>query len=169
MGPIGYNATSIYSGLLHEVSRYGAHWSLHYGRSPYGKTHKGCQSEPKFASVLGLVPLIINQVYTTKGLRMCAQEATQSLQEPKAWVGALGSGFRVQAALGLGVRGFGPSPEHNFYIYRVATRSFAVRGPLVDPLWPFSLWQDAQRLSIGAKFCKRARLGATYYQPSLYH
>ena len=41
------------------------------------------------ASVLGLVPPIINQVYTTKGLRMRAQEATQSLQEPKAWVGAL--------------------------------------------------------------------------------
>ena len=86
---MGKNAASIYSGSLHEVSRYGAHWSLHYGRFPYGKTHKGCQLEPNLASVLGLVPPIINQVYTTKGLRMRAQEATQSLQEPKAWVGAL--------------------------------------------------------------------------------
>ena len=148
MGPIGYNATSIYSGLLHEVSRYGAHWSLHYGRSPYGKTHKGCQSEPKFASVLGLVPLIINQVYTTKGLRMCAQEATQSLQEPKAWVGALGSGFRVQAALGLGVRGFGPSPEHNFYASMNANHALKWAPSTTCPNPPLSLHPSA---SIQAK------------------
>ena len=33
----------------------------------------------------------------------------------------------------------------------------------------FRYRQDAQSLSIEAKFCKRARLGATYFQPRLYH
>ena len=88
---------------------------------------------------------------------------------PRGTIMGLGFGVRVQG-LGPGALGRGPNRlERSFYIQRVATRSFAVRGPLVAPLWPFSLWQDAQRLSIGAKFCKRARLGATYYQPSLYH
>ena len=46
----------VYSAALHEVSRYGAHWLLHNGLLPYGRTQKACQLKPNFASVLGLVP-----------------------------------------------------------------------------------------------------------------
>ena len=60
-------ATTIYSAALHEVSRYGAHWLLLNGLLPYGRTHKACQLKPNFASVLGLVPPIVCQLYTTAG------------------------------------------------------------------------------------------------------
>ena len=43
---------------------------------PLWQTHKGCQLEPNFASLLGLVPPIFYQVYATNGRGMCAQRAT---------------------------------------------------------------------------------------------
>ena len=45
-------------------------------------------------------------------------------------------------------------------------RRYGAQWLLHNGLFPYG---DAQRFSIGAKFCTYARLGATYYMPSLYH
>ena len=85
---LGFRVQGLGSGFRVLGLGFGAHWLLHNGLLPYGRTHKACQLKPNFASVLGLVPPIVCQLYTTAGCGMCALCATISLQEPKAWVQA---------------------------------------------------------------------------------